>query len=568
MKYILSRNRFIKEAKIKDLVFTKQANVISQLWGEKYLDYEEIIPTEKIRQGKWKLDNDDKTKILNKFFETDINEVQSILSKLPEHFSKILAESISISKISNNLLASKCEIILKNFDIRNPTIDQIIVVYDNIFRKLNLNETKGDSMISKDENDKPLKDKNDQIIKISKNPGDPVFTNNLVNINSFISDYIRCYSDITIDEYTFRKGVIESIRNLIMEDFEKDYVIDYEIFNKDVYLSISHNPKDILNMSISKYYSSCQHLYGGGYRERVLSNVLDPNSIPAFLVFETPIFWGEEKISDQLPLSRMMIRSIESFDAKVDENNIYFDRCYPDRLKDAFSEIIEKYSDNRQMRDDKGKTIRPQYYYFTPDINIDDDKNGVVSDPYMDSLTVKKGSYIGVNTKKLYLNKSYDWSTTKIAKNSKIEELIIETTDLPENIFKINFNLNWVKFKFIDIKDFSVFDKLKSNSIAFDKCKLTNDVLLKVKEFNPGLNKLQLSNCDISKINLKIFENLNELQLIYTLPSGILLSNIVNELNMKKLVISGDLLGDKSNKEYVNLLKRKGIKVEIIGLVI
>jgi hypothetical protein len=44
-----------------------------------------------------------------------------------------------------------------------------------------------------------------------------------------------------------------------------EYELDFEIFNRDIYLSISHNPKDILNMSISKFYSSCQHLYSGSH---------------------------------------------------------------------------------------------------------------------------------------------------------------------------------------------------------------------------------------------------------------------------------------------------------------
>jgi hypothetical protein len=33
-------------------------------WGEKYLDYDEVTPTNKIIQGKWKLSEEDKYKAL------------------------------------------------------------------------------------------------------------------------------------------------------------------------------------------------------------------------------------------------------------------------------------------------------------------------------------------------------------------------------------------------------------------------------------------------------------------------------------------------------------------------
>ncbi len=36
----------------------------------------------------------------------------------------------------------------------------------------------------------------------------------------------------------------------------------------------------------------------------------------------------------------------------------------------------------------------------------------------------------------------------------------------------------------------------------------------------------------------------------------------------KKLVVSGDLMSDKANKEYINNLKRGGVKIETVGLVL
>ena len=59
MKWILDRNQFLNEAKLRDVIFSKQAKAVSETWGEKYLDYEEITPTDKIKQGKWKLSEED-----------------------------------------------------------------------------------------------------------------------------------------------------------------------------------------------------------------------------------------------------------------------------------------------------------------------------------------------------------------------------------------------------------------------------------------------------------------------------------------------------------------------------
>jgi len=563
MRYIKSRDKFLNEAKIKDVIFKKQADKVKEMWGEKYLDYEEVIATEHIKQGKWKLSESDKINVLSAFFDTNMNEVFNIFSTLPDKFAEMLSKSIDVKLIPEGK-RKKHEIVLKDFNIKKPSIDQIVDMYSNIFRKLSVGETKAEEMISKDEDGRPIKDENNNIIKIKKLAGDPVFSNNLVNINAFIDDYNRCYPDDMVMSNTFQHHEISSIRNLAMEDCNGEYDVDFAIFDKDVYLSISHNPKDILNMSISKFYSSCQHLYSGGYNSQVLGNVFDPNSIPAFLTFETPIFWGEEKISDTLPLSRMVIRHIESFDdnAPDEKPKIFFDRAYPDRLKEVFDDMIIKYSGNIENAEDNER------YLFSPDIDYSDDDIDELQEPYMDRLNVKRGTYIGVNTKKLYLSRISDWSGYKISKNARIKELIIETTDVPDNLLNMNLNLDWIKFKLLKLTTLKAFDKIKSNAIAFDKCSFDNSVLKEIKEFNPSLDKLQLTACDITGLDLSVMGNLNELQLVYTLERGAKLQDIMSGVNTKKLVVSGDVFSDKDNKMYINSLKSKGVKIETIGPVI
>jgi hypothetical protein len=554
MKWIKSRSKFLNEAKIRDVIFPRQAKEVGRAWSEKFLDYEEITPTTKIKQGKWKLSEEDKNKVLGAFFQCDMSEVFKVFNELPDKLIDILGQSIS----SESLKSEKLTTIFKDFNIKNPTIDQIVYIYENVFRKLSLSETQATEMIQKDENGRPVKDEEGNMIKIKKNAGDPIYSNNLVNINSFIDDYNRCYPDDRVDSAVFSNRNINALRNLAKEDHNRDYTTDFEIFNKDIYLSISHNAKDILNMSISKFYSSCQHLYGGGYRNQVLGNVFDPNSIPAFLVFESPLFWGDEKISDQLPLSRMVIRNIETFDDNVPAK-IFFDRAYPDRMKTVFGEIVSKYSDNVQNVTDN------ETYLFTPDIDPGDS----ISDPYMDRLGIRKLPYIGKNTKSLYLNRLQDWSKCRISPDAKIKELVIETSDIPQDLLKVNLNPEWVKFKYLTINTLENFNKLKTDSIAFDKCKFNTDIFNELNTTNPNVKKIQIISCDSTgDMNLSQFKNLEELHIVYTVDTLEELKDITENLSIKKLVLSGDLIKDKSSKEYIQNIRKQGIKVEIVGPVI
>ena len=262
MKWIKNREKFLNEAKIRDVIFPKQAKEVASKWSEKFLDYEEVEPTDKIKQGKWMLEEEDKNKVLSAFFDCDMEHVFSIFKNLPDKFAFITNQSVDTSLINNK----KHKAVLNNFDIKSPTVDQMVVLFDNVFKKLDLNATRATEMIQRDENGRPVRDEEGNMIKVQKEAGDPIFSTNLVNINSFLADYNRCFPDEQVSSETFNDRDINSIRNLARDQYNSEYKVDFEIFNRDIYLSISHNPKDILNMSISKFYSSCQHLYGGGYR--------------------------------------------------------------------------------------------------------------------------------------------------------------------------------------------------------------------------------------------------------------------------------------------------------------
>jgi len=554
MKWIKNREKFLNEAKLRDVIFPRQAKEVSRIWGEKFLDYEEVTATDKIKQGKWKLSEEDKMKVLGKFFDCDMTEVYNLFNDINDKFASVIAQSVNLDLLNKE----SYKVIMADFNIKNPTVDQIVIIYDPVFRKISVSETMATEMIQKDENGRPVRDESGNMIKTQKEKGELVFTSNLVNINTFVDDFNRCFPEDKIST-NFNSGHINNLRSMAKIDENSDYKVDFEIFKKDLYISISHNPKDILNMSISKFYASCQHLYGGGYREQVLGNVFDPNSIPAFLTFETPIFWGEEKISDQLPLSRMMIRNIETFDDS-ESIKLFFDRAYPDRMKTIFGEMLEKYTENKETVTDSRST-----YYFTPDIDTQDK----IRDPYMDRLRIEKKPYIGRNTKTLYLNRMHDWSKVKIAPDARIKELIIETTDLPEDLTKMTLTPDWIKFKYISINNLSNFDKIKTDAIAFDKCKFNTSVLEEMNKSNPNIKRLQIISCDlVGDLSFSQFKNLEELQVIYTLDTFEELKDLTENLGIKKLVISGDLVKDKESKEQINLVRKQGIKVEIVGPVI
>ena len=552
MKWIKPRSKFVNEAKLRDVISPKQRQVVASKWAERFLDYEEIDATENIKQGRWKLSEEDKRKVLGTFFTADLDVVYRVFEALPDKFVESLNGSVDLNLLKSD---SKWEKILNNFDIKRPSINQISVLTDPIFRKISVTETMASEVILRDDTGRPIMGEDGRPQKVKKEPGALVYSKNLVNINSFVDDFNRCFPDIKIDSNQLQSGDIARLVSKSREDFSGEgYQVEVDIYGRDMYLSIQHKAKDILNMSISKFYSSCQNLYTGGYRDKVLGNVFDPNSIPAFLLFDSNIHnKNGEHISDFLPVSRMMVRNIESFE-KDKEPQIFFDRAYPDRMKDLFGEIIEKYSGNVENYTD-GR------YLFTPDLPGEES----ISTPYMDRLGLDQGQYIGVNANKMYLSASYDWSKVKISPKAKIKEVIIETNSLPSNFFQIPLTPEWIKFKFLRISSAEPFKNLKTESIAFDKCSMSNSVLLEFSKQIEGIKKLQINACTIKDMNLSQLGDLDELHLIYTIdPQD--LTKALEGVNVKKLFLSGDVVSE--NKEFIKSLKSKGIKIQIVGPVI
>ena len=170
MKWIKSRRKFItEEAIIRDVIMAKQIDRVKSQWGEKYLDYEEIDATENIKQGRWKLSEEDKRAVLGTFLTADLDNVFKIFENLPVKFVESLNASVDLDLLKGD---SKWEKILNNFDISKPSINQISVLTDAIFRKISVGETQASEIILRDETGRPVMGEDGRPQKVRKIPGE------------------------------------------------------------------------------------------------------------------------------------------------------------------------------------------------------------------------------------------------------------------------------------------------------------------------------------------------------------------------------------------------------------
>jgi hypothetical protein len=97
MKWIKGRNQFLTEAKIRDVINPKQKEIVIKRWGKKYLDYEEVEPNSEIKtiQGNWKLEPEQKYKVLDLFFRTDVRKAEQTFDNLPTEFVRTVSDALN-----------------------------------------------------------------------------------------------------------------------------------------------------------------------------------------------------------------------------------------------------------------------------------------------------------------------------------------------------------------------------------------------------------------------------------------------------------------------------------------
>ena len=552
MKWIKNRAYFLAENdKLKDILLDPQKAAVIQVWGEKFLDLKKIEATPNIKQVTEVLSEEDKMKAFSIFFSADLKKVYDFFGSLPQKFIQIINDSVDLSMLKE----PKHLRIMNEFNIGKPTINQISALSESVFKKISVSETKADEIIVRDETGRPKLGEDNRPLKMSKEKGAIIYSRNLTNINGMVEDYNNLYPDNKVDSFKFSSGEVLKVIDSSKSDFGGDnYLVEVDVFAQDLKIRIDHNPVDILNMSVSRFYGSCQHLYRGGYRESLLANVFDPNSIPAFLVFDSPITdRNGVLLSEKLFLSRMMIRNIYSYDT-TQEPKIFFDRAYPDRMKDFFDEMVEKYTGNKQTTDSR------QTYLFTPDIPDDYE----IRSPYMDRLAVDRKKFIGINSNQVTFQSMDNWSSFIISPKAKITEINIETTLLPDNFFELKLNPELIRIKYIKIKDLSIFQKIQSEKWSFEKCKISKEAIDGFTSTQKEVKSLQFINSDIAGFNLANFQNLQELELLWI--SNFDLKSTITSLNPKRgfvLTVTSDSVNNRDNKEFINSLKSRGVIVKI-----
>ena len=163
------------------------------------------------------------------------------------------------------------------------------------------------------------------------------WSNNKTGISSFLTTIKRVFPEtfgyLDVENITRDKhfvGLREPIINY-QENVKK-------IGQYPLYLYITDKPDDKLRMSISQFYDSCQNIYTGGeqgteWNKKLLSNVFDPNSKVAYLIYDKPY---KDTKGNEHPITSIA-RCILRVNKK---GGVMFDKVYPGNLENIFYNII------------------------------------------------------------------------------------------------------------------------------------------------------------------------------------------------------------------------------------
>ena len=171
-----------------------------------------------------------------------------------------------------------------------------------------------------------------------------------------------------------------------------------------------------------------------------------------------------------------------------------------------------------------------------------------------------------MNTKKIIIDS--DISEFNIGEiNKKLESVVIKTSKLPKNFFKVKLSVDYLKFEFMSVFNLNDFKNIDADSFIFEKCNFTDFKWDSLKESN--VKELSFRSIEVKREDFPL-EVLNsgkieKLELIYSftiLPIGLLDSSI------KELKVSGDILNNKDNREILKKLKHKGVEIKKVGLVL
>ena len=314
---------------LKDEISPIQSKYIRKWNSKKYLDYDVPSKTDAIKEGKWKLNEKDRFNVLSDFFSVDYELLETEIKKIPYEFGIALYESIEDDKIKS---------IFSNFNVNNPSNTQIVTFFSPNFNLISSKETESDKKVLKDDDGKPVLDANNKIQYIWKEAGEIVYTKNKGNLQKFQESWNLAYPNNRVNV------PIGGLSNINSTTVERKQISDFNIFNNDdMFLYITSKPSDTLNMSASKFYTSCQDLYREtSYNDQIVANVFDKNSKVCYIIFDTPYYLTDnyedekQKVSEFLPICRNIIRLVK--------DSLYFDKTYPQRMAKVIERLITDYT--------------------------------------------------------------------------------------------------------------------------------------------------------------------------------------------------------------------------------
>jgi len=576
---------------LKDEILPIQAHEVGKKYGKKFLEYEPVEKNKTIVEGKWELTEEDKMRVIGRFFSTDITELKNSLSELPD----------SLSLAIKNATIRKFRKLYEGLDIHKPTLRQITTLYSNCLYQINARETDSTKKMLRDELNRPIMGDDNKPTFQEKEKGEIVYTNNIVNINGFIESWNKAFKDNQVDEEVFKSHTVNSLNSTVSENPK---IVDFNIFSDEpMYLYISSKPKDVLNMSMSMFYTSCQNLYIGSHRDQLLMNVFDKNTKPAFLIFDTPYYASDLELDDYKNLKGKMLSEFTAMSrmllrATSGRGRIFLDRAYPDRLQHVFEDIVKKYTEMRTTTDHESTE-------FTLEVDLPEQHG--LDTPYQDRFDeVNFTQIIGKNVKEISAGKISDLvdrgriSHVKISEDNIVDTIVIGSRSMLEAIEEIlkdqtkmelileKFkHINCIKLKGIDLSDYDNYNNFimpLKGTLKIDNCKIllgklnienAEEVhnLEIISSYIYGSITGRKDNNDNTSImpDISIFKNVVNLKCIYTFKK--LHTSLLDLKSLKKLTLSEEgLFSSKNqeqsdfNKEIIEKLKEKGVKIQYESL--
>lgn len=372
-KFLINESQieYLLEA-LRDELSPEQIKALSRLYTPEKLKYilnqdtppkrlinnQDILPT-----GKWKLSEDDKIQVINTILNIDIKEYQKVLDVFSKdkRFIALLLKTIKESTEMNFKRSIK--------RIGNP-LELLSFVLSNRnlqFNGLDVAAFKGTKTPQRDESGEIIRDENGKPLLVDVK-GQLRFSDKPVDFAKFIEQYNAIFGKNYPTDWASSK----TLENVKQASIRGGCTLDISYFNvNDLYLTILDQPSDILNMSLSKFFTSCQNIidikFSEKLRRQAIGNVFDDRLKVAYLVINEEAVYGDIRVP-YTAMSRALLRML-------DDGKVFVDRTYPgdsEGLRKVMTDIVQKYSGANTT------TENPDRYDYTGIKGVD---------PYFDKLS-------------------------------------------------------------------------------------------------------------------------------------------------------------------------------------